>query len=39
MRVTYFGQQNLTVMPTGAVNDHASISSKRIRQGIQPSKS
>ena len=30
--VTYFGQQNLTVMPTGAVNNHVSISSKRIRQ-------
>jgi hypothetical protein len=31
--VTYFRQQNLTVMPTSAVNDHVSISPKRIRQG------
>ena len=31
--VTYFCQQNLTVMPTSAVNDHVSISSKPIRQG------
>jgi len=33
-------QRNLfPVMPTSAVNDHVSISPKRIRQGIQPSKS
>jgi hypothetical protein len=31
--VTYFRQQNLRVMPTSAVNDHVSISPKRIRQG------
>jgi hypothetical protein len=35
----YFRQQNLTVMPTSAVNDHVLISPNALDRGIQPSKS
>jgi hypothetical protein len=37
--VTYFRKPNLTVMPTSAVNDHTSISSKHSTAGSRPSKS